>query len=378
MKLNLESKYFKQGLTIFLTLATLVIFYFVLINLKGFSSWLGKLKDVAMPFVWGFVIAYILNSPYKRLKRLIAKKFPKAAKPVSVITVFTVFIVAMTLFFYMVVPQIVNAITGLSDALPIYIYRAQTETEGFFENYLERFDLAEKDIQNVINYVSDNLFKNFDIRNVVDKTLQIFINTTVGIKNFLMGLIIAIYFLIDKKRFIKTGKKILYFIFGEKNGNLAMNFCAFTDRTFGQFILSKVVDSAIIGVMCYIGMLILRLEYPLLISLIVGITNLIPFFGPFIGAIPSIILLFLISPMQSLIFAIFIFLLQQFDGNYLGPKLMGDSIGIRSVYVIFAVVIGGGFFGPVGMFLGVPVFAIIYTVISHIINKKLYKEGIEI
>ena len=199
MKVNVESKYFKQGLTIFLTLATLVIFYFILINLKGFSSWLGKLKDVAMPFVWGFVIAYILNSPYKRLKRLIAKKFPKAAKPVSVITVFTVFIVAITLFFYMVVPQIVNAITGLSDALPIYIYRAQAETEGFFENYLERFDLAENDIQNVLNYVSDNLFKNFDIRNVVDKTLKFFINTTVGIKNFLMGLIIAIYFLIDKK-----------------------------------------------------------------------------------------------------------------------------------------------------------------------------------
>ncbi len=378
MKINKESEYFKQGFAAFLTACCVIIFYFVLKNLNYFSSVLSKVNSVLMPFVWGFVIAYVLNSPYKRLNRLLSKKLKKASKGISILIVFFVFLLCIALFFYLLVPQIVNAVTGLIDTLPVYINRASIDAEKLISNYLERFDLSQKDINSAINYVTDNIFDNFKIQNIMQTVMNVLVQTTVGVKNFFMGLIVAIYFLFDKDHFILIGKKFVYVILGEERGKEALAFCEYTDRTFGQFILAKVVDSAIIGVICYIGMLILRLDYPLLIAIIVGVTNVIPFFGPFIGAVPSALLLFLVKPVECLIFVVFVIVLQQFDGNILGPKLIGNSTGIRAVFVIFAVVIGGGFFGVIGMFIGVPLFAIFYSVVSNFVNKTLDKKGISV
>lgn len=371
-----NTKYFTEGIMLFITFAALILFYTFLKNLNFLGVWMSNVVKVASPFFWGFVIAYMLNPIYKRILKLFAKKIKKGAKVLALVITYIIFFVFVCWFFYLLVPQVVKTLAGLGETLPFYANRATYEITQFISNYLERFDMSTADINGVLDYVTNNVFANFNINNIVQSAIDFMIRATVSIKNCIMGIIISIYFLVDKERFIKTGKKIIYVLFDKKNAEAILDFCSFTDLTFGQFILSKVVDSAIIGVICYFGMLILRLEYPLLIAIIIGVTNVIPFFGPFIGAIPSALLLFLVKPMEALIFVIFILVLQQFDGNILGPKLMGDSIGIRAVFVIFAVVIGGGFFGVVGMFIGVPVFAVLYELIARFINRKLSQKGI--
>lgn len=373
-----NSKYFTEGIMLFITFAALIVFYMFLKNLAVLSNIVRNVSAVVSPFFWGFVIAYMLNPVYKRIKKLFQKKLKKGTTGLAIVVTYVLFLAFACWFFYLLVPQVVKALAGLGETLPIYANRATYEMEKFITNYLERFDMSAADINNIIDYITNNIFDNFSIKNLVQSAIDVLIRATVSIKNCFMGLIISIYFLVDKERFINTGKKITYVLFGQKNGDAFLDFCVFTDVTFGQFILSKVVDSAIIGLICYCGMLILRLDYPLLIAIIIGITNVIPFFGPFIGAIPSAALLFLVKPMEALIFIIFIIVLQQFDGNILGPKLMGDSIGIRAVFVIFAVIIGGGFFGVAGMFIGVPVFAVLYELLARFINKKLVEKGINV
>ena len=194
--------------------------------------------------------------------------------------------------------------------------------------------------------------------------------------NFLIGRIIALYLLMSKELFAGQGKKIIYALFEEDNANATIRNIRFVHRTFGGFISGKLVDSLIIGMICFIGMTLLNLPYPLLISLIIGITNIIPFFGPFIGAIPSIILILMVNPLQALYFGIFVFALQQFDGNILGPKILGDKTGLSSFWVIFAITLFGGYWGFVGMVVGVPLFAVLYAAWKAFINRSLQKKGL--
>ena len=196
--------------------------------------------------------------------------------------------------------------------------------------------------------------------------------------NLLLGIAIAMYVLIDRERFSLQAKKIIYFITNQKTGDYLIDLSRLSSNMIHRFILGKMLDSFIIGVICYVGMLVLGLSYPLLLSVIVGVTNMIPVFGPFIGAIPGALILLLVDPLQALWFILFIILLQQFDGNFLGPRILGDSMGLPSLWIMFAIVVGGGYFGVVGMFLGVPIFAVIYIVSKKIISNKLEKDSIQI
>ena len=190
-------------------------------------------------------------------------------------------------------------------------------------------------------------------------------------KNFLIGAIVALYVLADKEKFVAKSKMLVYAIFPHKWANLMIHSMRFTHKTFGGFIYGKLVDSAIIGVLCYIGMLLLHMPFPILVSVIIGVTNVIPFFGPYIGAIPCIFLILVVDPIKGLYFAIFILLLQQFDGNILGPKILGETTGLSSFMVIVAILIGGGLFGIPGMIAGVPVFAVLYAMIWRLIGHSL-------
>jgi predicted PurR-regulated permease PerM len=189
--------------------------------------------------------------------------------------------------------------------------------------------------------------------------------------NFIIGIIISIYLLVDKERFIAQAKKVLYAFLTRERANNFINNLRYSDKIFGGFISGKIIDSLIIGVLCYIGMLVLRLPYSVLIAVLVGITNIIPYFGPFIGAIPSAFFILMIDPKKCLVFVIFILILQQFDGNILGPKILGDSTGLNSFWVIFSITVFSGLFGILGMFIGVPVFAVIYAAFKTLINKRL-------
>ena len=195
------------------------------------------------------------------------------------------------------------------------------------------------------------------------------------LKNFFIAIIICAYFLNSKDLFAAQSKKVIVAFFSEHTAKEILDGASFTNKTFGGFINGKIIDSLIIGLLCFVCMTIFGWEYTLLISCIVGITNIIPFFGPFIGAIPSALLLLMVDPEQCMWFLVFILALQQFDGNILGPKILGDSTGLASFWVLFAVLVGGGLFGFIGMVIGIPVFAIIYAYATRSINRRLAKRG---
>ena len=204
------------------------------------------------------------------------------------------------------------------------------------------------------------------------------INAVKLLFNFAIGLVIAIYLLTSKETFIGQAKKIVYTLLPPRYGNVVIHTMRISDQMFGGFISGKILDSAIIGVICYVGLIILRVPYSLLVAVIVGVTNVIPFFGPFIGAVPSVILIALADPIKGLYFLIFVLVLQQVDGNIIGPKILGDSTGLSAFWVVFAILVGGGLFGFMGMLLGVPTFAVIYYLLreaaAYILRKRKLPE----
>lgn len=208
-------------------------------------------------------------------------------------------------------------------------------------------------------------------------------NLTVGVINFfseifsaLIGLIVSVYILFSKELFARQSKKIIYAVLRPNHANMVLHLTTKSNQIFGGFIIGKIIDSAIIGVICFFGLSILDMPYIMLISVIVGVTNVIPFFGPYIGAIPSAILIFLSNPMQGVYFIIFVLVLQQFDGNILGPKILGNSTGLSAFWVIVAILLGGGLFGFVGMVMGVPTFAVLYYIIQMLVNHKLERRSL--
>lgn len=384
MKINTGHKYFKISLCAFGVVAASIILFWGMQNLNDIGTAWSEICSVLSPFFYAFAIAYILNYPYRwfmgilqkaTVKKPMRKGFQKA---ISAILTYVLFIVLVGTFFYIVAPQIVNAIMGLIDIIPHYAGTISADLHEWLMSYFSRFHISTEDITKILNSIGTNITQAFNVQNFMMNIVNLIISMSIGVKNFLLGVIISIYFLIDKERFILTGKKFLYAVTQPEKAKRILDVLRFTDKTFGGFIIAKVVDSMIIGLLCYLGMLLLRLDYAVLISVIVGITNIIPFFGPFIGAIPSALLLLMVNPWQALVFVIFIIVLQQFDGNFLGPKLLGDSTGIRAIYVVFAVIVGGGLFGFIGMFIGVPFFAVIYSLFSEYINHKLERKNVKI
>ena len=387
MKIDKDSKYFLISVYAFGVVAASILLLFVVQNLAVVRAVWDKLTDALAPFIYGFAIAYILNYPYRWfMKQFSKKKSKKSGKPIrltarkvwSILIVYLLFLVVLGTFFYIVVPQIVNAVSGFVKVLPAYAQTVSNDFLQFLTGYLERFNITHKDLTDIINKLAETFTANFSIENVMNGVVNMLTSTTIGLKNFFLGLIISIYFLFDKEMFVRIGKKFLYAFFKQETAEHVLDVLTLTDKTFGGFIIAKVVESTLIGVLCYIGMVILRLDFAVLISVIIGITNIIPFFGPFIGAVPSVLLLFTVNPWQALILIIFIIVLQQLDGNVIGPKLMSDSLGIRPVYVIVAVLVGGGLFGVMGMFVGVPLFAVIYALLSEFVNTRLLKRGVDV
>ena len=226
---------------------------------------------------------------------------------------------------------------------------------------------------NAIKFATDTILPEYS--SIATRISEGVLGVVNVIKNFFIAIIICVYFLNSKDTFAAQIKKIILAVFKKDTAEEIMSGAAFTNKTFGGFINGKIIDSIIIGIICFIVMTIFGWEYTLLISCIIGITNIIPFFGPFIGAVPSALLLLMVDYKQCIYFIIFIFILQQFDGNILGPKILGDSTGLASFWVLFAVLVGGGLFGFIGMVIGIPVFAVIYAYCSRAVNSRLRKRG---
>ena len=378
MKKWLETSHLSLIVSITIAGLFIVAIYFAILNIHVFIGLLRDFGNVLTPFMYGLILAFLMSPivSFFEIKAFASFKWKKNTKRVvSVLLSLLITLEIIILFFSFIIPQLIISLSSISEKLPEYI----VIVEDLLGEWLVSYRL-DNDWVNLLLDSSEDLLVNFlkTIQGYLPLILDYSWQFTKMIFNLLLGIAIAIYVLIDRERFSLQAKKLIYFITNQVTGDYLIDLSRLSSRMVHRFILGKMLDSFIIGVICYVGMLVLGLSYPLLLSVIVGVTNMIPVFGPFIGAIPGSLILLLVDPLQALWFILFIILLQQFDGNFLGPRILGDSMGLPSLWIMFAIVVGGGYFGVVGMFLGVPIFAVIYIVSKKIISNKLEKDSIEI
>ena len=388
MKRISRSTYFKWGATVLIVGALLVLFYHMVTNYKGFRSEISSFVSIISPFLYGFVMAYLLGPIYNYIVRKCypalkgdAKTNKRAltiSKVIATVICLVVIIGIVAGMVALLLPQIIESISVVSQSLPANLDHASELLDNLLANFentqvTETIQAGMDELQkNLVTWVQNTLLPG--VGSVMQRISSGVIVTIKTSLNLIIGLIACAYFLNGKEKFVAQIKMIIKAFLKPEHAEEVLELAAYTNRTFGGFITGKIIDSAIIGILCFVAMSVLKLPYPLLISTIVGITNIIPFFGPFIGAIPSIAIIILISPIQALWFLILIIVLQQLDGNVIGPAILGNSIGIASFWVMFAIIIGGGMFGFLGMILGVPVFAVIYYYFGKYITKRLVKK----
>lgn len=373
-------KTWRQALQLFLALALAIAFYFFLLRFYSIKKNIGTVMNILMPFIYGGVMAYLLKTPCnffdKFWEAFLPEKLKKHKNGISVLTVLIlVFLILYTLL-RTVIPQVVSSISVLAGMAPRQVTRffdwvsSYLNSEGVVQNYVRPIteDLSTK----MADWANTDLLPY--LQNIVTNTL----NSLVGIvSNLGIGFIVCVYALCARKKFARQGKAVVYSILKPKYADAFMNELEFADKTFDGFLSGKILDSAIVGLICYGFCLIMTVtrgfSNGILISLIIGITNIIPYFGPFIGAIPATLLILMSDPIGAMIFLIFIIILQQFDGNVLGPKLLAGSVGLSGFWVLFAITVFGGFFGFVGVLIGVPVFAVIYDLIHKLVRRGLIR-----
>lgn len=387
-------EHFQRGMTTLVVIIAGVLFFFAIWRFNELAAAFGKVVDVLTPVIYGLVIAFLLNPIVKRVEQFLTPSLKKVlkkeqivhrtARSVGVIISFIIAIVLITALFNMLIPELYKSIYDLVVALPSHI-----DTLGASANeFLHEDTFLGKTLKSVLlesgealekwflDWVQNDLLR--QTNNLMTSLTEGVIGVVNGIIDILIGFIVSIYLLFGKERFLGQCRKIIYALNTPRRANLILHIATKTNKTFSGFIIGKIIDSAIIGVLCFIGLTILKMPYSLLVSVIVGVTNVIPVFGPYIGAIPSTILILLVDPMKALYFVIFIFLLQQLDGNVIGPKILGDSTGLSAFWVMFAILISGGLFGLVGMIVGVPTFAVIYYIIKMLIQQKLEQKKLPI
>ena len=381
---------FNRGITAFLVVAASIVFYFALLWFTDISSLIGKVFDVLKPILYGCVIAYLLNPIVRKVDKyflpVLEKKMKnkrraqKISRTVGIITALLFMIVLIGTLFNLLIPELYSSIRNLIFTLPRQINEAienlnDLQFEESTTNMLIKTALEE----------GSDMFTNWMRTDLLNKTNEVMSNLTVGLVNFvseifniLIGIIVSIYVLFGKETFACQSKKAVYAVFHAERANVFLHIMTKSNKIFGGFIIGKIIDSAIIGILCFAGLSILDMPYTVLVSVIVGVTNVIPFFGPYIGAIPSAVLILLADPVKGLWFIIFILLLQQLDGNIIGPKILGDSTGLSAFWVIAAILFGGGMFGFVGMIMGVPTFAVIYYIVDMLFNSRLEKKKLPV
>ena len=391
MKRLLENKHARLMFMIFIVGALLIIFNQIVGNYESFSEGVGTIKTIISPFIYGFVMAYLLSPIYnataRGLYKLLGKYFKNKqrlfsfCKLVASVVAVVCLIGAVAGLIALIVPQVIESLTGILKSLP----QRLTQLSALFNDITSKMDnkrLAMK-MSEIYAQVQTNLIELAQTKllpgmgTLVGQVSTQVILTLKTMMNVMIGVMACVYMLNSKERFQGQFKKVILATLPKEKAEALFDFAKFTNRTFGGFINGKIIDSIIIGIICFILMEIFGFPYPILISAIIGITNVIPFFGPFIGAIPAAIIILLVSPIHALYFLILIFVLQQVDGNIIGPAILGNTTGIASFWVLFSIVIGGGLFGFIGMVLGVPVFAIIYYYFSRSINKRLEAKGLE-
>ena len=354
----------------------IVLFYFLLANISYISSTFKRLLTILSPFVWGCGFAYLMWLMADWMEKTFLKKLSyKKKRILSSFLSLLAFLLIVSSFFFVIIPQLISSI--------MQIYTLVSENSGnlleFVEMLADKFSLSEDFYADLNGFVNDLLANVLTF--VKERGPAIFssaVDSAKGFMNIIIGLVVALYILLDRDHLKGTASNVFRAYLNESQYDYLCHALSLTNNKISNFISGKLWDSLIIGVICFVVMNNLGMEYSLLISFIVGITNIIPFFGPFIGAIPSIFILLIVSPIHALEFMIWILILQQIDGNIIGPKILGGSVGLSSLWIMFAILVGGGYFGVLGMVLGVPLFAAFYFLFRDHIHTKLKEKGLEV
>ncbi|MCR5776197.1 MAG: AI-2E family transporter [Lachnospiraceae bacterium] len=386
MRFKVDRKYINMGITAFFVIIASIAVCFVMFNFSSFSKGFRGFFKIMLPIFNGFLITYLFsplldyfdgNIP-KLLEKIKIRLGKKSVRNISIFCTMLCIILTVYLFISILVPQLVSSINSIAGSFPTYYNNLMATADKVFSDYPEIESYLNQNSYDIGVWISDNLLP--QLKSIVT-------NVSTGIAsgissgfsflwNLLLGMILSCYIMGMREHFYGQVNKIFNALFTTEKVEALGEFFHFTNKTFQDYIKSSLIDSLLIGGICFVLCVFINIPYPVLISVIVGVTNIIPFFGPYLGAIPSAIIILLISPIKALYFLIMILILQQCDGNIIKPKLFGDSTGLSGFWVIFSILVGGGFFGALGMYLGVPTFAVIYALLKRKVNRKLESKGL--
>ena len=388
----------KWGLTAFFVILGGFVSYYMIFHISSLTATLRNLLVILMPIIDGFILAYLLaplvnaterniTTPFFEFIKKGDKKNPKRFLSIVITDVLVVW--AVYIFFSIVIPQIANSIRTILEQFPSYINTFSAwianllnDNPEFQKSVMDFINQSTTDFTSVINTkvlpqlnninnVTEMLSQFSGVINVITSVSMSVYSIFRQVWNFVIGFIISIYLLASKELFAAQAKKVVYAFCSVNRANRFISNVRFAHKTFGGFFVGKILDSIIIGIICFAGTSILGIPFSVLISVIIGVTNIIPFFGPFLGAIPSTLLILFIDPLKALYFVIFVIVLQQVDGNIIGPKILGSSTGLSSFWGIFSITLFGGIWGILGMIVGVPIFAILFAFMKSLIETKL-------
>ncbi len=380
-----KKRLFSIGKMIFLTFLACIIVFFLIFRYQGLQDFWDKFLLVMQPILFGMIGAYLVNPIMKAYERGMLKFFlprsknekrtKRTVRNVAIALGLVTFLAIIAAIIGIIIPQMVNNIADLTVSVPkqfkqFTVWVNSNSNSPIMEMALDTLNDA---VDSFIRWLKADLLK--EVLGYVVTFVSSLYLVIKSLLNLLIGIVVAVYILETKEKFKGQTKKIIYSFTNPVTGNKIIGIMRRCNEIFGGFIIGKIIDSMIIGVIAYVACLIMRMPYPALLGTIIGVTNIIPFFGPFIGAIPCIILVGLYNPIMALYMIIFIIILQQVDGNIIGPKILGDYTGLTSFWVIFSILIGGGFFGVIGMILGVPIFAVIYYLLKRFFEYKLRKKN---
>ncbi|MBR4909733.1 MAG: AI-2E family transporter [Clostridia bacterium] len=380
---NFKREYVFKGITAFLVIAASILFAFLVFNIRDVWSFIKRIISVFNPVIFGLVIAYLVNPMVNffdgNIYKLTARAFkkPESAKKTSyftsVILGMLIFVFLIVGFFWMIIPQFISSMGSFIDALPEKI----DAFSAWGDNFLKENEYLKGAFTGMIDYERNWLTNDVSsfVGYIATGAWSVAWGALNFVKEFALGIIFAIYILLNRDRLIKHCKKALYAFLSDKTVGRILSWTSKSHKVFSGFINGKLLDSLIIFVLCFIGTAALGIPYAVIVSVIVGITNFIPVFGPYIGGIPSAILVTIADPLKGLYFIIFIILLQTLDGNVIGPKILGDKTGLSTFWVMVAIVVGGGLFGVIGMLVGVPAFAVIYYAFTLLVNFRLKQKN---
>ncbi len=386
-----DSQYFAWGLTAFCVLAGCIMFYLLLGHLATISGLIGSALRVLSAFIWGLVIAYVLLPlsryfEYKVFQPLIfflskgrkGKTAGGAPRALAITAAISVAIAAISIILRLIIPTVYESAESILLNYNTYIMTLTELIEHWFEDYPELSTQLEAATESISNDIAQWIRNDF-----LPQMGSFITNITTGVylvfravMNVAIGFVVACYLLYNRESFGANMKKLLYSAFGIKRTERILNVCRFTDDAFMGFISGKVLDSLIIGCITFVCSSLLKMPYAAFVSVIIGVTNVIPVFGPFIGAIPCTLIILVVQPLKALIFVVFIIILQQIDGNIIGPKILGSRVGISGFWVMFAIVVCGSLFGVTGMIVGVPLFVVISAGYNSLVDYGLKKRGL--